>query len=64
MRPTDFMFEKYKSYGKEKWEIYAEVAREIYCGIGGFKKSDRTLRDSSRYDKSMRDGKYYETNSI
>ena len=64
MRPTDFMFEKYKSYGKEKWEIYAEVAREIYCKIGGFKKSDRTLRDSSRYDKSMRDGKYYETNSI
>ena len=47
-----------------KYWIYAEVAREIYCKIGGFKKSDRTLRASSRYDKSMRDGKYYETNSI
>ena len=46
MKPTDFMYEKYKDLGKEKWEIFAEVAREIYCEIGGFQKSDMTLKDT------------------
>ena len=62
MRPTEYMFENYKSYGKEKWEIYAEVAREIYCKIGGFNKSERTIRVSTRYSNSMDSGKYIEAN--
>ena len=49
IRATDYMFEHYKNLGKEKWEIYAEVARKIYCEIGGFKESDYGYRDSHYY---------------
>ena len=34
MTPNDYMYENFKSYGKEKWEIYKEVAREIICTLG------------------------------
>ena len=40
INPTDFMFENYSHLGKEKWQIYAEVVRSMYCEIAGFKKSD------------------------
>ena len=49
MTPNEFMFENFKSYGKEKWEIYKEVAREIMCTLGGFKKSEKEYGDSARY---------------
>ena len=64
MKPTDFMYEKYKDLGKEKWEIFAEVAREIYCEIGGFQKSDMTLKDTKIYTKIMKTGKYIENKQI
>ena len=38
IRPTDFMYEKYFYLGQEKWEIYAEVTRKIFCEIGGIKE--------------------------
>ena len=62
MEPTEYMYEHYKHFSKknEQWEIFAEVAREIYCKVGGFNKSDRTLRDSTRYTNSMDSGKYVE----
>ena len=60
--PYDDYFNTMINKGKEKWEIYAEVAREIYCKIGGFNKSERTLRDSTRYSNSMDSGKYIEAN--
>ena len=47
--PNDYMFEKFAHLGKEKWEIYAEVTREIMCELGGFKKHDFGVRDSYRY---------------
>ncbi len=49
MTPNDYMFNNFKNYGKEKWEIYKEVAREIMCELGGFKKSDKEFSDSARY---------------
>ena len=49
MTPNEYMFEHFKDYGKEKWEIYKEVAREIMCELGGFKKSDKEFSDSARY---------------
>ena len=49
MTPNDYMFNNFKNYGKEKWEIYKEVAREIMCALGGFKKSDKEFIDSARY---------------
>ena len=47
--PNDYMFEKFAHLGKEKWEIYAEVTREIMCELGGFQKNDFGVRDSYRY---------------
>ena len=49
MAPNEYMYTNFASYGKEKWEIYAEVAREIMCILGNFKKSEMGLRDSFRY---------------
>ena len=49
MTPNEYMYNTYASYGKEKWEIYAEVAREIMCTLGNLKKSEMGLRDSFRY---------------
>ncbi len=45
----------YENYSKkhpeitEKWEIFAEVAREIMCKVSGFEISEQTLRDSIDY---------------
>jgi 1-acyl-sn-glycerol-3-phosphate acyltransferase len=60
MTPNDFMFNNFSSYGKEKWEIYAEVAREIMCELGNFKKSDKELKDSFRYAYCMKNNVYVE----
>ena len=49
INPTNFMFEKYNSISKSKWEIYSEVTRQILCEISGFDKSERTFRDSLEY---------------
>ena len=49
MTPNEFMYTNFSSYGKEKWEIYSEVSREIMCEIGNFKKSNFGIKDSYRY---------------
>ena len=49
MKPNDYMYQNYSSYGKDKWEIYAEVVREIMCTLGHFQKSSMSLTDSYRY---------------
>ena len=49
MTPNEFMFNNFKEFGKEKWEIYKEVAREIMCTLGKFKKSEKEFKDSDRY---------------
>ena len=60
INPTEYMFEKYKDLGKEKWEIFAEVTRKIICEIGGFTPSDKTFRDQKKYAKAMITGIYTE----
>jgi 1-acyl-sn-glycerol-3-phosphate acyltransferase len=49
MTPNEYMYNNFSNYGKEKWEIYKEVAREIMCTLGGFEKSDKEFIDSDRY---------------
>ena len=58
IRPTDFMYEKYKDLGKEKWEIYANVVRKIYSEVGNLKEVNFGFRDLRRYIKAMRTGVY------
>ena len=62
IKPTEYMFEKYADLGNEKWEIFAEVTRKIMCEIGGLTPSDKTFRDSKRYEKSLIKGVYEEEN--
>ena len=62
IKPTEYMFEKYASLGDEKWEIFAEVSRKIMCEIGGLTPSDKTFRDSKRYENSLCKGVYEDEN--
>ena len=58
IKPTEYMFKNYRHLGKEKWEIYAEVVRKIYCEIGGFTESDMGFRDSKDYSEAMIKGEF------
>ena len=58
IRPTEYMYEKYKHFGNEKWEIYAEVTRKIYSEIGGLKEWNQGYRESHKYGQSLIKGKY------
>ena len=49
MTPNEYMYNNFSQYGKEKWEIYKEVTRDIMSELGGFKKSDKEFIDNSRY---------------
>ena len=49
IKPNDYMYKNFEHLGKEKWEIFANVSREIMCELGGFKKSEFGLKDSFRY---------------
>ena len=58
IRPTKYMFDHYSNLGKEKWEIFAEVTRKIYCEIGGFEESNYGFRDVDCYERAVLSGKY------
>ena len=47
--PNEYMYTNYAHFGKEKWEIYAEVSRRIMLEIGNFKDTNVGIRDSFRY---------------
>ena len=62
IKPTDYMWDNYSNLGNEKWEIFAEVSRNIMCEIGGLKPSNKTFRDSKYYENSLLKGSYKEEN--
>lgn len=65
IRPNEFMFQNYRtSANQEKWEIYSEVVREIYCTVGGFDKSEMTLRDSYEYLSQLKGVKDKKVNRL
>ena len=57
MTPNEYMYTNFSNYGKENWEIYAEVAREIMCSLGNLKKSEMGIRDSFRYISCLKEKK-------
>ena len=63
IKPTEFMWQNYSHLGNEKWEVFAEVTRNIMCEIGGLKQSNRTFRDSKYYENSLCKGVYEEENT-
>ena len=60
MTPNEYMYNNFSQYGKEKWEIYKEVTRDIMSELGGFKKSDKEFIDSSRYNYCVNNQTYVE----
>ena len=58
MTPNEYMFNNFKDLGNEKWEIYAEVAREIMCTLGRLKKSNAGIRDRFRYNSCLKEKTY------
>ena len=58
IKPTNYMFEKYKNLGKEKWEIFANVVNKIYAEIGGFKQTNIKYRDRCLYYEIAEQGFY------
>ena len=52
MIPNEHMFAYYSNKNPaitEKWEIFAEVARDIICECSHMEKSEMTFRDSCNY---------------
>jgi hypothetical protein len=47
--PNEYMYTNYAHFGKEKWEIFAEVSRRIMLEVGNFKETKYGIRDSFRY---------------
>jgi lysophosphatidylcholine acyltransferase/lyso-PAF acetyltransferase len=58
IKPTEFMFENYKQLGKEKWEIYSNVVKNMYIEMGKFKSSDLGHRDKDIYYLALESGIY------
>ena len=58
IKPTEYMFEKYKHLGKERWEIYSKVVNKIYTEIGAFEQTNIRFRDRVLYYKIAEDGFY------
>ena len=56
IEPTKFMYENYESFGKEKWEIYANVVEHMYAEMGKFKMSDLGHRDKDDYYEALESG--------
>ena len=53
VRPTEFMFQNHSHLGKEKWELYDEFVRKIYCEVEGFKECNLCYRYSNVYTEAM-----------
>ena len=58
IKPTNYMFENYNHFGKEKWEIYMNVVYHIYLEIGNFKPTSIGLRDKDIYYKALETGEF------
>jgi hypothetical protein len=57
--PNDYLYEKHKDKGTEKWEIYAWACRDIMARWGNLHKVDVGLSDKIAYEKSMGYNKGY-----
>ena len=49
INPTNYLYERMGSQNKEKYEVYKEAVRNIYCSIGQLKPSDKTQKDRDKY---------------
>ena len=55
--PTKHMYDYYSKLHpelKDEWEIYSEVAREIYVSCGNYIKTEQTFKDTVEYGNICR----------
>ena len=53
-KPNDYMFEKHKDQGKEKWEIFAWGVRQSMAKFGDLKLSNQSNADKLLYKYYLR----------
>ena len=58
IKPTQFMYDNYKNLGKEKWEIYSNIVKNMYIEMGNFKRSELGHRDKDIYYEALESGIY------
>lgn len=58
IKPTQFMYDNYSHFGKENWDIYANVVKNMYAEMGNFKMSDLGHRDKDIYYEALESGIY------
>lgn len=51
--PNDYMYERFKDKGTEKWEIYAWVIRDIIAKASGKPKLDVELKTKFDYELAV-----------
>ena len=49
LEPTEFMYETYKNFGKEKWMIFMNVTKRIMSEISGLKMSEKSFAEKLQY---------------
>lgn len=52
-QPNEYLFEKYKEKGEERWEIYAWAVRDVIIKTGNFNPCDIPLREKMIYEAYM-----------
>ena len=53
--PTEYMYKKYAHYGSSQADIYAEVARDVYCKTFGLQKSNISLVEKNKLSDYLYD---------
>ena len=55
LQPTQFMYENYKDFGKEKWMIYMNVTKRIMAEISGLRISEKSFAEKIQYIGEIND---------
>jgi len=53
LSPNEFMFSNYENPKCEKWEIYANTAKNIMSEIGKLDKSKKSFKENLEYTKKL-----------
>jgi hypothetical protein len=51
--PNDYLYEKHKDKGNNKWEIFAWAVRDVMAKFGGFEKATQSNSEKIMYKNFM-----------
>jgi len=55
--PNEYLYEKHKDKGSERWEVFAWAIRDVLMKHGGFKNCSQPLSEKFRYEQFMQSKK-------